>query len=231
MNADYTNPENAEIPHPERVYLGSGEVRLACSKKKTVITLVITALIFVTLLGIGFRFLKLYFGGWDNGVDAFMFCIAGISVVCGLILNILRSGEKYHWEATGREFTISRKNVGAEIIFYKEVIMVEYEDLKFLKFFPHGYIVTVRTSRDTRVFKYVFPRIGHSLPFADTPFGKLDMIVRDLQSAPLDEAMRFGAVPAFDNPSIEDAFRDIIGSEVAKQRDEERSRSGFTDLF
>lgn len=231
MNADYTNPKNAEIPHPERVYLGSGEVRLACSKKKTVITLVITALIFVTLLGIGFRFLKLYLGGWDDAMDEVFFCIAAISFVCGLILNILRSGEKYHWEATGREFTISRKNAGADIIFYKEVITVGYEDLKFLKILPQGYIVTVQTARTTLVFNYVFPRIGHSLPFADTPFGKLDMIVRDLQSAPLDEAMRFGAVPSFDKPSIEDAFRDIIGSEIAKQRDEELNRNSFHNLL
>lgn len=220
MNADYTNPGNAEIPHPERVYLGSGEVRLACSKKKTVITLVITALIFVTLLGIGFRFLKMYFDGWDDADDAFMFCIAAISVVCGLILNILRSGDKYHWEATGREFTISRKNAGADIIFYKEVITVGYEDLKFLRLFKQGYIVTVQTARNTLVFNYVFP-LGRSLAFADTPFGKLDMIVRDLQSAPLDEAMRFGDVPTFDKPSIEDAFRDLIGNEIAKQREEE----------
>ena len=224
MNADYTNPRNAEIPHPERVYLGSGEVRLACSKKKTVITLVITALIFVVLLGIGFRFLKLYFGGWDDGADAFMFCIAAISVVCGFILNILRSGDKYHWEATGREFTISRKNAGADIIFYKEVILVGYEDLKFLRLFKQGYIVTVQTARTTLVFNYVFP-LGRHLPFADTPFGKLDTIVRDLQSAPLDEAMHFGDVPSFDKPSIEDAFRDIIGSEIAKQYDEDRSRN------
>ena len=119
MNVDFNNPENAAIPHPEKVHLGSGTLHLACSKKKTVITVVITAFIFGFFAGNMVKYIRQMINGNDNAEGLIYACFAGIIFVCGTILSVLRAGEKYSWSATGREFTVSRKNRGASIIFYK----------------------------------------------------------------------------------------------------------------
>lgn len=229
MNVDFNNPENAAIPHPEKVHLGSGTLHLACSKKKTVITVVITAFIFGFFAGNMVKFLRQMFNGNDNAEGMIYACFAGIVFICGTIISVLRAGEKYSWSATGREFTVSRKNRGASIIFYKEVVVIDYEPLKFLHFFPHGYTVFVRTTRDEYEFKYVFPGAKTSQPFEDTPFGKLSQIVDDLRAQGLDKALREREIPSFDNPSIEDAFRDIIGYQKAKEIEKQNDRYRFFD--
>lgn len=226
MNVDFNHPENAEIPHPEKVNLGSGTLHLACSKKKTVITVVITAFIFGFFAGNIVKALRDWVQGNEDAENLIFACFAGIIFICGTILSILRGGEKYRWSATGREFTVSRKNCGASIIFYKEVVVIDYEPLKFLHFFPHGYTVFVRTTRDEYEFKYVFPGAKTSQPFEDTPFGKLSQIVDDLRAQGLDKALRERENPFYDPPSIEDAFRNIIAEEKAKEI-ENQNRSNF----
>ena len=229
MNVDFNNPENAVIPHPEKVFLGSGTLNLACSKKKTVITVVITAFIFGFFAGNMVKFIRQMLNGNDDAEGLVYACFAGISFICGTILSVLRGGEKYSWSATGREFTISRKNRGATIIFYKEVVVIDYEPLKFLHFFPHGYTVIVRTVRDDYEFKYVFPRAKTSQRFEDTPFGKLSQIVDDLRAQGLDKALREREIPSFDKPSIEDTFRDIIAAQKAKEIEKENDRNRYPD--
>ncbi len=213
MNVNFTNPENKDIPHPERVYLGSGELNLACSKKKTVIILAITACIFCFLAVNAFRYLKMMLNGANNADDVFLFLVLAIVFICGSLLNILKFGDKYRWEATGREFTITRKNCAAKTIFYKETILIEYEDLKFLRFIPQGYFVTVRTVRDTYEFKYVFPGFGRKLKFEDTPFGRLQSAIDGLREEGLDKYLReteqFGD-PLAEKKQIDDAFLDIF---------------------
>ena len=229
MNVDFNHPENAEIPHLEKVFLGSGTLNLACSKKKTVITVVITAFIFGFFAGNMVKFIRQMLNGNDDAEGLVYACFAGIFFICGTILSVLRGGEKYSWSATGREFTISRKNRGATIIFYKEVVVIDYEPLKFLHFFPHGYTVFVRTTRDEYEFKYVFPGAKTSQPFEDTPFGKLSPIVADLRAQGLDKALREREIPSFDKPSIEDAFRDIIAAQKAKEIEKENDRNRYPD--
>lgn len=229
MNVDFNNPENAAIPHPEKVFLGSGTLHLACSKKKTVITVVITAFIFGFFAGNMVKYIRQMINGNENAEGFVYACFAGIIFVCGTIISVLRAGEKYSWSATGREFTVSRKNRGASIIFYKEVVVIDYEPLKFLHFFPHGYTIFVRTTRDEYEFKYVFPGAKTSQPFEDTPFGKLSQIVDDLRAQGLDKALREREIPSFDNPSIEDAFRDIIGYQKAKEIEKQNDRYRFFD--
>ena len=227
MNVDFNNPENAVIPHPEKIFLGSGTLHLACSKKKTVITVVITAFIFGFFAGAFAKLIKPMLRGNENAWEFAPVLVMAILLTCGTILGTLRGGEKYQWSATGREFTVSRKNRGATIIFYKEVVVIDYEPLKFLHFFPHGYTVFVRTVRDEYEFKYVFPGAKTSQRFEDTPFGKLSQIVDDLRAQGLDKALREREIPSFDNPSIEDAFRDIIAGEIANEAEKQNSRYRF----
>lgn len=104
---------------------------------------------------------------------------------------------------------------------------MNYEPLLFLHFIKQGYIVTVQTTRGDYEFKYVFPGTKTSQNFEDTPFGKLSQIVDDLRSMSLDEALREGEIPSFDKPSIEDAFRDIIGYQKAKEIENSNRRFRF----
>lgn len=227
MNVDFNNPENAVIPHPEKIFLGSGTLHLACSKKKTVITVVITAFIFGFFAGAFAKLIKPMLRGNENAWEFAPVLVMAIILTCGTILGTLRGGEKYQWSATGREFTVSRKNRGATIIFYKEVVVIDYEPLKFLHFFPHGYTVFVRTVRDEYEFKYVFPGAKTSQRFEDTPFGKLAQIVDDLRAQGLDKALRERENPFYDPPSIEDAFRNIIAEQKAKEIEKENDRNFF----
>lgn len=228
MNVDFIHPENNEIPSPEKVFLGSGELRLACSKKKTVITVVITAFIFGFFAGNLVRLARLMFRGNETATEFFFILFMTMFLVCGAILGVLKGGDKYRWNATGREFTVSRKNRGATIIFYKEVVVIDYEELKFLRFFPQGYTVYVRTTRDEYEFKYVFPGAGRTQPFEDTPFGKLSTLVDDLRKEGLDKALREKTGPFYNPPSIEDAFRDIIAGEKARELEKENRNN---DIF
>lgn len=83
MNVDFNNPENAEIPRPEKVNLGSGELRLACSKKKTVITVVITAFIFGFFAGNLLKYIRQLIDGREEAEAMIYICGAGIIFTAG----------------------------------------------------------------------------------------------------------------------------------------------------
>ena len=227
MEINFTHPENNDIPHPEKIFVGSGELNLACSLKKTIIVLVITAVIFTFLASRLFHYAPIWFNMESRStVKLVPFCAFGIIVICRTILEVLRHGEKYKWYATGRDFTISRKNKPSTIIFYKEVVLVDYEPLKFLHFFNQGYLVRVRTTRDEYEFKYAVPKGKDSKRFEDTPFGLLARMVENLRVMGLDDALRDNGVKDYNKPSIEDVFSDIVGEQLRRER-EKNDNNGF----
>mgnify|MGYP004644286175 FL=1 len=223
MEANFTHPDNNDIPHPEKVFLGSGELNLACSLKKTIIVLVILAFVIAFFTSRLFHVAPILFSMKSKSlVKLIPFCASAAVAICSAILNIVRHGDKYKWYATGRDFTIFRKNRPAITIFYKEVILVDYEPLKFLYFFNQGYRVRVQTTRDEYEFKYAFPRRKGSKRFEDTPFGLLARTVDDLRTMGLDDAIRDNGVKDYNKRSIEDVFNDIVGEQLVREREKER---------
>lgn len=227
MEANFTHPDNNDIPHPEKVFLGSGELNLACSLKKTIIVLVILAVVIAFFTSRFFRVAPIVFSMKSKSlIKLIPFCASAAVAICSAILNIVRHGDKYKWYATGRDFTIFRKNRPAITIFYKEVILVDYEPLKFLYFFNQGYRVRVQTTRNEYEFKYAFPRGKGSKRFEDTPFGLLARMVENLRVMGLDEAIRDNGAKDYNKPSIEDVFSDIVGEQLVRER-EKNDKNGF----
>jgi len=227
LEINFTHPENNNVPHPEKVFVGSGELNLACSLRKTIIVLVITAVIFTFLASRLFHYAPIWFNMEARSTLKLLpYCAFGIITICSTILGVLRHGEKYKWYATGRDFTISRKNKPSTIIFYKEVVLVDYEPLKFLYFFNQGYLVRVRTTRDEYEFKYAFTGGKGSKRFEDTPFGLLARMVENLRVMGLDDALRDNGVKDYNKPSIEDVFSDIVGEQLVRER-EKNDNNGF----
>ncbi len=227
MEINFTHPENNDIPHPEKVFVGSGELNLACSLRKTIIVLVITAVIFTFLASRLFHAAPICFNmRLKSLIMLILPCAMVIISICSAILNTVRHGDKYKWYATGRDFTIFRKNRPAITIFYKEVVLVDYEPLKFLYFFNQGYRVRVQTTRDEYEFKYAFPRGRGSKRFEDTPFGLLARMVENLRIMGLDEAIRDNGAKDYNKPSIEDVFSDIVGEQLVRER-EKNDNNGF----
>lgn len=227
MEINFNHPDNNDIPHPEKVFLGSGELNLACSLKKTIIVLVILAFVIAFFTSRLFHVAPIVFSMKSKSlVKLIPFCASAAVAICSAILNIVRHGDKYKWYATGRDFTIFRKNRPAITIFYKEVVLVDYEPLKFLYFFNQGYRVRVQTTRDEYEFKYAFPRGRGSKRFEDTPFGLLARTVDSLRAMGLDDAIRDNGVKDYNKPSIEDVFSDIVGEQLVRER-EKSDNNGF----
>ena len=227
MEINFNHPDNNDIPHPEKVFLGSGELNLACSLKKTIIVLVILAVVIAFFTSRLFHIAPIVFSMKSKSlVKLIPFCASAAVAICSAILNIVRHGDKYKWYATGRDFTIFRKNRPAITIFYKEVILVDYEPLKFLYFFNQGYRVRVQTTRNEYEFKYAFPRGRGSKRFEDTPFGLLARMVENLRIMGLDEAIRDNGAKDYNKPSIENVFSDIVGEQLVRER-EKSDNNGF----
>lgn len=227
MEINFNHPDNNDIPHPEKIFLGSGELNLACSRRKTIIVLVILAVVFTFFTSRLFHVAPIWFNMRSKSlIKLIPTCAMVIISICSAILNIVRHGDKYKWYATGRDFTISRKNKPSTIIFYKEVVSVDYEPLKFLYFFNQGYRVRVQTTRDEYEFKYAFPKGKGSKRFEDTPFGLLARTVDSLRTMGLDDAMRDNELRDYDKRSIEDVFSEIVGEQLIRER-EKSDNNGF----
>lgn len=228
MDINFNHPDNNDIPHPEKVFLGSGELNLACSLKKTIIVLVISAFVVAFLISRLFHYAPIWFKDDSRSAARLVPGSAcGIIMLCSTILEFLRHGEKYKWLATGREFTITRKNKPSIILFYKEIVLVDYEPLKFLGYINQGYLVRVRTVRDEYEFKYAFPLKKASKRFEDTPFGLLARMVGDLRSMGLDEALRDNGIKDYDKPTIEEAFTKIVSAQSAREREKTENNNFF----
>lgn len=171
--------ENNEVQtplKPERQRLGSGTVNFAFSPQKTAVLIAVAALaaaILTALLNslIPFR-----------GMQTVIAAVFGINCFIQGV-NLTRLGEKWDFKATGREIIFSRKGQPSYIIFYKDVLSVDYEPYKFLGMFETGYTVTVIVNGERHEFKYVFPRLNTKVPFEFTPFeiirAKIDAFAND----------------------------------------------------
>ena len=170
-------PLNAGIP-PQNRKLGSGTVNFAFSDNKNIFLVVIA---FAVALFFAFSIPSCTFGIFeisDDGIHTSVefnmefipFLITISLVIMTIITNIIRSGEKWHYEATGREIVFSRKGKASQIIFFKDALSVDYAPYKFLGIIETGYTVTVLTYGKRHEFRYVFPNLNRKIPFDMTPF-------------------------------------------------------------
>lgn len=153
---------------PQRLNCGRGYVNFAFSDKGNIIRLVISGFVTLVLTGLLYRFMMIIDknGGHETSFTVVIFAI--ISFLIGV--RATRLGERWRYEATGREIIFSRKGRASYIIFYKDVMSVSYVPYKFLNFFNSGYIVTIIANGERYEFEYVFPMPEKVLPFDKTPF-------------------------------------------------------------
>ncbi len=151
---------------PQKLNCGRGYVNFAFSDKGNVIRLVISGFVTLVLTGLFYRLLLLITDGFEVSITVVIFAI--ISFLIGF--RATRFGERWRYEATGREIIFSRKGRASYIIFYKDVVSVSYVPYKFLNFLNSGYVVTVIANGERHEFRYVFPVPERALPFDETPF-------------------------------------------------------------
>ena len=156
----------------DRRLLGKGTISLAMSDTKNII-LMITAV--ATALAAWF-IANGFFLSWfaTTGTTARSRATTMVIVfVIGLFLffvNMIRSGEHWSYVASGREIIFSRKGRASDIIFYKDVVSVDYRPYKFLGIIETGYTVNVLTYGRRYEFRYVYPNLAHKISFENTPF-------------------------------------------------------------
>ena len=174
---NYEPPENAGIP-PQNRKLGSGTVNFAFSDNKNIF---LTIIAIVVVVFFAFSIPSCTNGvfhisedgmhtSFDFDMGFFPFFITLSLVILTVLMNIIRSGEKWHYEITGREIIFSRKGRPSQIIFFKDALGVSYIPYKFLGIIETGYIVTVLTYGKKYEFKCVYPNINRKTPFELTPF-------------------------------------------------------------
>ncbi|MCH5208628.1 MAG: hypothetical protein J1F04_07060 [Oscillospiraceae bacterium] len=156
----------------DRRLLGKGTIRLAMSDTKNIV-LMITAV--ATTLAVWFIANNLFLT-WFAASSTRTRSRATATVivfVVGLFLfffNMIRSGEHWNYVASGREMIFSRKGRASDIIFYKDVVSVDYRPYKFLGIIETGYTVNVLTYGKRYEFRYVYPNLAHKISFENTPF-------------------------------------------------------------
>ncbi len=174
------DPSNA-IP-PQKLNCGKGMINLAFSDKQTAIRLTVAAIITLFLTWLFYRFM--IFLDPDEFFELIFVVIVFAVIVFNIGFRIVRSGEHWYYEATGREIIFSRKGRASYIIFYKDVMSVSYVPYKFLSLFNSGYTVTIIANGERIEFNYVFPNPERKLDFEDTPF---EIIVNRINQLGLDE--------------------------------------------
>lgn len=87
------------------------------------------------------------------------------------IVDFIRGGAEYKYEANLREFSFSRKKGKGAVahFFYKDILSVDYCPHKFL-WYDNGYYVSIETKSGFFTYKYVFPRFKHWIPAERLPF-------------------------------------------------------------
>ena len=151
---------------PQRLNCGRGYVNFAFSDKGNIIRLVISGFVTLVLTGLLYRLLWLITDGFEVSITVVIFAI--ISFLIGV--RATRLGERWRYDATGREIIFSCKGRASHIIFYKDVMSVSYVPYKFMNFLNSGYVVTIIANGERHEFKYVFPVPEKGLPFDETPF-------------------------------------------------------------
>ena len=87
----------------------------------------------------------------------------------GMIVALLHHGREYHYRADGRVFVVTSKGKPDEYFFYKDVLRVTYEEMRFLVFVK-GCKVEIITRGDVTEYKYVFPGLIRHQPVRNMPF-------------------------------------------------------------
>ncbi len=151
---------------PQRLNCGRGYVNFAFSDKGNIIRLVISGFVTLVLTGLFYRLMLLITDGFEVSFTVVIFAI--ISFLIGF--RATRLGERWRYDATGREIIFSCKGRASHIIFYKDVMSVSYVPYKFMNFLNSGYVVTIIANGERHEFKYVFPVPEKGLPFDETPF-------------------------------------------------------------
>ncbi len=108
-----------------------------------------------------------------------------------VLLDIIRGGNEYKYQANQREFWFSRKNGkgGVAHFFYKDVLSVDYCPHKFL-WFDNGYYVSIETKSGFFTYKYVFPRFRHPIAEKNLPFEVIREQIAEKQKLPEQQSMR-----------------------------------------
>lgn len=164
------NASRNETP-PERQFLGRGTVNFAMSDQKNIILTIISGVVTLLIMFLIYRFISARF---DRESRTYSQAIGTMvtfgAILLGFLISVIRSGEHWHYEATGREIIFSRRGRASYIIFYKDVLAVEYHTYKFLGIIESGYLVNVLAYGRRYEFRYVFPNPARKLPFDYTPF-------------------------------------------------------------
>ena len=149
---------------PQNRRLGMGTVNFAFSDRKNIILIAVAFLVIFFGLSIILRAV----GSLDTEFTLTIIMF-GITFF-GIAANFIRSGESWHYEATGREIIFSRKGRPSQIIFFKDALSVDYAPYKFFGIIETGYLVTVLTYGKKYEFRYVYPNLMRKLSFDLTPF-------------------------------------------------------------
>ena len=112
-------------------------------------------------------------------------------LLMAVLLDIIRGGNEYKYQANQREFSFSRKNGkgGVAHFFYKDVLSVDYCPHNFL-WFDNGYYVTIETKSGFFTYKYVFPRFRHLIPVERLPFEVIREQIAEKEKLPEQQSVQ-----------------------------------------
>lgn len=167
---------------PQKLNCGKGMINFAYSDRQTVIRLIVAGIVTAFMIWLFYRFMRLLVS--DETFDLIFPVIVFAVIVSNIGFRIVRAGERWNYEATGREIIFSRKGRASYIIFYKDVVSISYVPYKFLNLFNSGYTVTIIANGERIELNYVFPVPERELAFEDTPF---EIIVNHTNQLGLDE--------------------------------------------
>ncbi len=167
---------------PQKLNCGKGMINFAFSDEQNIIRLIFAGIVTAVLTGLFYRMMMFLDknGGHETAITVVVFAI----ICFGIGFRVVRLGERWNYEATGREIIFSRKGRASYIIFYKEVLSISYVPYKFLNLFNSGYTVTIIANGERIELNYVFPVPERELAFEDTPF---EIIVNHTNQLGLDE--------------------------------------------
>ncbi|MGN0669141.1 MAG: hypothetical protein ACI4JZ_01205 [Oscillospiraceae bacterium] len=108
-----------------------------------------------------------------------------------VLVDLIRGGNEYKYQANQREFSFSRKNGKGAVahFFYKDVLSVDYCPHKFL-WFDNGYYVSIETKSGFFTYKYVFPRFRHPIAEKNLPFEVIREQIAEKPKLPEQQSVR-----------------------------------------
>ncbi len=112
-------------------------------------------------------------------------------LIMTVLVDLIRGGNEYKYQANQRELWFSRKNGKGAVahFFYKDILSVDYCPHKFL-WFDNGYYVTIETKSGFFTYKYVFPRFRHRIPVERLPFEIIREQIAEKEKLPEQQSVR-----------------------------------------